>query len=302
MDQINKIIEISHLSKFYGRSRGIEDISIEVRQGDIFGFIGPNGAGKSTTIRILLNLIFPTSGNGRIFGMDMVRDSKKIRSMVGYVPSDANLYDRMRVHEFLKFSADFYGLKDVEKRIGKLTEIFDLDPGRKIPELSMGNRKKVYIIQAIIHQPALLILDEPTPGLDPLIQARFFDLLHEENRNGTTIFFSSHNLNEVQTFCKTVAIIREGKIVNIEEIASLRNKQLKRIRIGFREEIKINELALEGIESTETETAGNIEFLFSGDINELIRKLSSFKMENLTIEEPPLEEIFLHYYKDGGKG
>ena len=302
MDQINKIIEISHLSKYYGRSRGIEDISIEVSKGDIFGFIGPNGSGKSTTIRILLNLIFPTSGNGKIFGMDMVRDSKKIRSRIGYVPSDANLYDRMRVHEFLKFSADFYGVKDADKRIGKLTEIFDLDPGRRIPELSMGNKKKVFIIQALVHQPALLILDELTPGLDPLIQARFFDLLHEENKKGTTIFFSSHNLNEVQAFCKTVAIIREGKIIKIEEIASLRKKQLKRIRIGFSEEIKINEMALEGVESIEIESGRNIEFLFSGDINELIIKLSSYKIENLTIEEPPLEEIFLHYYKDGGKG
>jgi ABC-2 type transport system ATP-binding protein len=294
------VLEINHLSKYYGRSRGIEDISIEVNQGDIFGFIGPNGSGKSTTIRVLLNLIFPTSGNGKIFGMDMVRDSKKIRSHIGYVPSDANLYDRMRVHEFLKFSADFYGVKDADKRIGKLTEIFDLDPGRKIPELSMGNKKKVFIIQALVHQPELLILDEPTPGLDPLIQARFFDLLHEENRNGTTIFFSSHNLNEVQTFCRTVAIIREGKIINIEEIASLRKKQLKRIRIGFSEEIKINEMALGGIESIETETGRTIEFLFSGDINKLINSLSGYTIENLTIEEPPLEEIFLHYYKDGG--
>ena len=207
---------------------GIEDISFEVSQGEIFGFIGPNGAGKSTTIRILLNLIFPTSGSGRIFGMDMVRDSKKIRSHVGYVPSDANLYDRMKVHEFLKYSADFHAINNSEHKIRELADIFDLDLGRKIPELSMGNKKKVTIVQALVHRPALLILDEPTPGLDPLIQARFFDLLHEENKKGTTIFFSSHNLNEVQAFCKTVAIIREGKIINVEEIAALRKKQLKK--------------------------------------------------------------------------
>jgi ABC-2 type transport system ATP-binding protein len=295
------VLEINHLSKYYGRSRGIEDISLSVNQSDIFGFIGPNGAGKSTTIRILLNLIIPSSGSGRILGMDMVRDSKKIRAQIGYVPSDANLYDRMRVYEFLKFSSDFYGLKNSELEIHKLADIFDLDLGRKIPELSMGNKKKVSIVQALIHHPALLILDEPTTGLDPLNQVKFFDLLHEENKKGTTIFFSSHNLSEVQAFCRTVAIIREGKIVNIEEIASLRKKQLKRIRIGFSEEIKINEMALEGVESIEIETGNNFEFLFSGDINELIRKLSTCKMENLTIEEPPLEEIFLHYYKDGGK-
>jgi ABC-2 type transport system ATP-binding protein len=296
------VIEITNLSKYYGRSMGIEDISFEVVQGDIFGFIGPNGAGKSTTIRILLNLIFPTSGSGRIFGMDMVRDSKKIRSRVGYVPSDANLYDRMKVHEFLKYSADFYSVHKSEQKIHELADIFDLDLGRNIPELSMGNKKKVTIVQALVHHPALLILDEPTTGLDPLIQARFFDLLHKVNKNGTTIFFSSHNLNEVQAFCKTVAIIREGKIINVEEIAALRKKQLKRVKIAFSEDIKISDLALDGIESVEKGTGNKVEFLFSGNINELINTLSVYKLENLAIEEPPLEEIFLHYYKEGGKG
>jgi ABC-2 type transport system ATP-binding protein len=294
------LIEITHLSKYYGRSRGIEDISFDVRQGDIFGFIGPNGAGKSTMIRIMLNLIFPTSGSGRIFGLDMVKDSEKIRSQVGYVPSDANLYDRMKVHEFLKYSADFYSVQNSEQKIRELSDIFDLDPGRNIPELSMGNKKKVTILQALVHQPALLILDEPTTGLDPLIQARFFDLLHEENKNGTTIFFSSHNLSEVQAFCKTVAIIREGRIINVEEIAALRKKQLKRVKIDFSEEMKISEMELEGVELIEKETGKKVEFLFSGNINELISVLSGYKMENLSIEEPPLEEIFLHYYKKGG--
>jgi ABC-2 type transport system ATP-binding protein len=294
------VIELIHLSKFYGHSRGIEDISLEVSQGDIFGFIGPNGAGKSTTIRILLNLIFPTNGTGKIFGMDIVRDSKKIRSRIGYVPSNANLYDRMKVYEFLKIGADFYGVKDADIRIRKLAEIFDLDTGRKIPELSMGNKKKVFILQAMIHQPDLLILDEPTTGLDPLIQSRFFDLLHKETRKGTTIFFSSHNLNEVQTFCRSVAIIREGKIVNVEDVAALRKKQLKRIKIIFPEDMKISENILDGIELIENETERTIQFLFSGDMNKLVATLSGYKLENLSIEEPPLEEIFLHYYKDGG--
>jgi len=296
------VIEITHLSKYYGRSRGIEDISFEVSQGDIFGFIGPNGAGKSTTIRILLNLIFPTSGSGRIFGMDMVRDSKKIRSHIGYIPSDANLYDRMKVYEFLKYSADFYEVNNSEHTIHNLAGIFDLDLGRKIPELSMGNKKKVTIVQALVHHPALLILDEPTTGLDPLIQARFFDLLHEENKNGTTIFFSSHNLSEVQAFCKTVAIIREGMIINVEDIAALRKKQLKRVKINFSEDLNIPDLALDGVDVVEKETRKSVEFLFSGNVNELISALSVFKLENLSIEEPPLEEIFLHYYKEGGKG
>lgn len=296
------VIQITHLSKSYGRSRGIDDVSFDVSQGDIFGFIGPNGAGKSTTIRILLNLIFPSSGSGRIFEMDMVKDSKKIRSRIGYVPSDANLYDRMKVYEFLKYSAGFYKVHNSRQKIYELAEIFDLDLARKIPELSMGNKKKVAIVQALVHQPALLILDEPTTGLDPLIQARFFNLLREENNKGTTIFFSSHNLGEVQTLCKTVAIIREGRIINVEEIATLRKKQLKRVRISFTEDIEIPGLMLDGIRMLKKETGKEIEFLFSGNINELVHRLSVYQLENISIEEPSLDEIFLHYYKKGGEG
>jgi ABC-2 type transport system ATP-binding protein len=291
------IIEINHLTKSYGHSRGIDDLSLNVSQGDIFGFIGPNGAGKSTTIRILLNLIFPTSGNATIFSLDVVKDSKKIRSRTGYVPSDASMYDRMKVMEFLKFGAAFYGAENDNKRIHYLLDLFDLDPGRKIPELSMGNKKKVSIIQALIHRPELLILDEPTAGLDPLIQSRFFDLLHEENRQGATVFFSSHTLSEVQSFCKTVGIVKDGKIVNVEEIASLRKKQLKKVCILFSEVRTIGDLGLSDIESQESGSENSLAFLYSGDINLLIEKLAGQQIENLSIEEPSLEEIFLHYYK-----
>lgn len=291
------LLEINHLCKFYGRSRGIDDLNLSVAAGDIFGFIGPNGAGKSTTIRILLNLIFPTSGSARIFGLDVVRDSKKIRSRTGYVPSDASIYDRMKVMDFLKYITSFYRVDNIQERIDRLLEVFDLDPGRKIAELSMGNKKKVSIIQAMIHRPELLIFDEPTSGLDPLIQSRFFDLLHEENRQGTTIFFSSHTLSEVQSFCKTVAIIKEGKIVAVEEIATLRKKQLKKIQIHFPESRNIRDLGIEGIGKAESDRGRKLVFMFSGNINDLIGKLASQQIENLSIEEPSLEEIFLHYYK-----
>ncbi len=291
------IIEINHLTKSYGRSRGIEDLTLSVPKGDIFGFIGPNGSGKSTTIRILLNLIFPSSGSATIFGLDVVRDSQKIRSRTGYVPSDASMYDRMKVMEFLTFGAAFYGAKNNDDRIHYLLNIFDLDPGRNIAELSMGNKKKVSIIQAMIHRPELLILDEPTSGLDPLIQSRFFDLLHEENRQGTTVFFSSHTLSEVQAFCKTVAIVKDGKIVNIEEIASLRKKQLKKVRILFPAVRTIDDLGLSGIGAVESGSGKSLAFLYSGDINFLIGKLAVQPVENLSIEEPSLDEIFLHYYK-----
>ncbi|MEI7725523.1 MAG: ABC transporter ATP-binding protein [Bacteroidota bacterium] len=291
------IIEINHLTKSYGRSRGIGDLSLKIRQGDIFGFIGPNGAGKSTTIRILLNLIFPTSGSATIFGLDVVKDSKKIRSRTGYVPSDANMYDRMTVLEFLRFGAAMYDAHNHNKRIGYLLDLFDLSPGRKIPELSMGNKKKVSIIQAMIHQPELLILDEPTSGLDPLIQSRFFDLLHEENEQGTTVFFSSHTLSEVQVFCKTVGIVKDGNIVNVEEIASLRKKQLKKVRVQLTESGTISQLGLAGIGPVESDAGKNLSFLYSGDINVLVEKLAGESLNNLSIEEPSLEEIFLHYYK-----
>lgn len=291
------LLEINHLCKFYGRSRGIDDLNLSVAAGDIFGFIGPNGAGKSTTIRILLNLIFPTSGSARVFGLDAVRDSKKIRTRIGYVPSDASIYDRMKVMDFLKYVTSFYRVDNIQERIDRLLEVFDLDPGRKIAELSMGNKKKVSIIQAMIHRPELLIFDEPTSGLDPLIQSRFFDLLHEENRQGTTIFFSSHTLSEVQSFCKTVAIIKEGKIVAVEEIATLRKKQLKKIQIHFPESRNIRDLGIEGIGQAESDRGRKLIFMFSGNINDLIGKLASQQIENLSIEEPSLEEIFLHYYK-----
>ena len=291
------IIEIDRLSKYYGHSRGIENVSLNVEQGDFFGFIGPNGAGKSTTIRILLNLIFPTSGSAKIFGLDVVKDSKKIRTRLGYVPSDANLYDKMKVHEFLRFGAAFYGGNKSEDRIRELAGLFDLDLQRKIPELSTGNKKKVNIIQALVHQPDLLILDEPTTGLDPLIQSRLFDLLVEENKRGTTVFFSSHILSEVQALCRKVAIVKEGRIIKSDEIAALRDKQLKKVRILFADDSSRHDLSIPGIESFQRESPKSTVFMFSGNINELIVRLSEYNIENLSIEEPPLEEIFLHYYQ-----
>ena len=293
----SNIIEISNLSKYYGKARGIEDINLEVSEGDVFGFIGPNGAGKSTTIRILLNLIFPTGGNAKIFGLDVVKESKKIKSQIGYIPSDANLYDKMNVREFLTYCIKFYTVTNGEQRIRELTDWFELDVRRKMAELSMGNKKKVSIIQSLVHSPKLLILDEPTTGLDPLMQSKFFELLRNENKNGTTIFFSSHVLSEVQTICKKVAIIKEGKIIKVEDIDTLRKKQLKKVSIDFGEKILVENLGLNGIESITSNTGNAIAFMYSGNTSELIKFLSTRKIENLVIEEPTLEEIFLHYYK-----
>jgi ABC-2 type transport system ATP-binding protein len=290
------VIDITDLSKYYGKTKGIERVNLEIFEGEIFGFIGPNGAGKSTTIRLLLNLIFPSSGSARIMGMDVIRETKKIKQFVGYIPSDASAYSSMDVHEFLRYCMRFYRLQHDEQRLAELSELFELDLKRKIAELSMGNRKKVSIIQSLLHRPRLLIVDEPTTGLDPLMQARFFELLRMENLKGMAIFFSSHILSEVQMLCKRVAIIKEGRIVQLENIETLRKKQLKKIQIEFTDPGNKEDFSIRGMESIISRIDNILAFMFSGDVNELVSMLAERKIVNLTIEEPSLEEIFMHYY------
>lgn len=284
-------IETENLTKYYGNTRGIENVNLTIKEGEIFGFIGPNGAGKSTTIRTLLNLIFPTSGKATVLGLDIIQDSRKIKQYIGYLPAEVGYYDDMTVRELLEYSARFYDSK--EHRISELSERFDLDLSRKIEDLSLGNKKKVGIVQALLHKPKLLILDEPTSGLDPLMQKTFFEILKAENKQGTTIFFSSHNLSEVQRLCHRVGIIKNGTILQIEEMEALRSRLFKKIRISG----EIHDLDLKGILHVETKDNGTQEFLFNGDINQLIQKLSKTQIDNLWIEEPTLEEVFIHYYE-----
>jgi len=268
------IIDITDLSKFYGKARGIAHVSLEIEEGEIFGFIGPNGAGKSTTIRILMNMIFPTGGSARIMGMDVIKDTRKIKNHVGYIPSDAGAYSSMDVEEFLSYCIRFYEVQDSNRRINELSEMFGLDLKRKIAELSMGNRKKVSIIQSLLHNPKLLILDEPTTGLDPLMQSTFFELLRSENRKGMTIFFSSHILSEVQTLCKRVGIIKEGKIIKVEDIETLRKKQLKKISVELSLQDKQELFTIPGIEGLIHGPGQTLSFMYSGDINKLVEILS----------------------------
>jgi ABC-2 type transport system ATP-binding protein len=292
------IIDITDLSKFYGKAKGIEHINLEINEGEIFGFIGPNGAGKSTTIRILMNMIFPTGGSARIMGMDVIRETKKIKMHVGYIPSDANAYSSMDVKEFLTYCFRFYEMQNGEKRIAELSEMFELDLNRKIAELSMGNRKKVSIIQSLLHNPGLLILDEPTTGLDPLMQSVFFELLRSENKKGMTIFFSSHILGEVQLLCKRVAIIKDGNIIKVEDIDNLRKKQLKKVTIEFADQVNKESFNIPGIESIKVNRGNILSFMYSGNPDELLGYLMGKKLNNLMIEEPSLDEIFMHYYKN----
>lgn len=289
------VLEITNLTKKYGSKIGVKDVSFKVAEGEIFGFIGPNGAGKSTTIRSILNLIRPTSGTIQVFGMDSVKDAPLIAKNVGYLPSEVFYYDGMRAKELLNFSASFY--KNVDKsRINKLANLLELDLSRKVDDLSYGNKKKLGIIQGLLHSPSLIILDEPTGGLDPLMQQKFFDLIKEENRNGATVLFSSHILTEVQRLCHKVAIIKNGEIIKIDEIESMKKENYKKITIEGESDFSGLISSLQGaanINSAESKT----EFLFKGDINNIISLLYSHKVMNLTIEDPNLEEIFMHYYE-----
>ncbi|EZP75642.1 ABC transporter-like protein [Parageobacillus genomosp. 1] len=289
-----KVVDIKNLTKTYKKNRGIKNLTFSIEEGEIFGFIGPNGAGKSTTIRTLLNFIYPTSGSATIFGKDIIKDSKEIRQNVGYLPSEVHCYDDMKVVDLLKYSAGFYK-KFNSKRMTELAERLDLDLNRKIEDLSFGNRKKVGIIQALLHEPKLLILDEPTGGLDPLMQNTFFELLAEEREKGTTIFFSSHILSEVQKMCDRVATIKEGELVKVETIENLTKKNLKYITITFEQSESID-FHIEGV--VKKEVKGNeITLLYSGDIKALLDKLNTLPVQDLLIGEPTLEEVFMHYYE-----
>jgi ABC-2 type transport system ATP-binding protein len=270
-------------------------VSFSVEEGEFFGFIGPNGAGKSTTIRTLLDLIRPTSGTAELFGKDCVKHAPEIAREVGYLPSEVFYYDGMRVNDLLNYSASFYK-KDCSGRIKELADALDLDLKKKIDDLSFGNRKKVGIVQALLHRPKLIILDEPSAGLDPLMQQRFFELLREENRAGATVLFSSHVLSEVQKLCSRVAIIKEGRIIEDSAIGALKENSYKRVALEAKAVVDGALFKMDGVASlTVHENAAS--FIFRGNVNQLMKTLSALELTNVTIQEPDLEEIFLHYYQ-----
>ena len=288
------IIQTDQLTKYYGKARGIIDVSLQVEEGEIFGFIGPNGAGKSTTIRLLLGLIFPTSGRATIFGKDVIKDGPEIRQDIGYLPSEVFYYERMKVIDLLKYSASFYRNAS-EERMYELAEIMELDLNRRIEDLSYGNKKKVGIVQGLLHRPRLLLLDEPTLGLDPLMQRKFFDLIREENARGATVFFSSHILGEVQRLCNRVGIIKEGRIIEVSDIRTLQQNNYKRIYVAA-DVIPDDYFDLPGVTNLE-QTNGGVRFFYKGDIDAIVARISALDLIDVTIEEPTLEEIFMHYYE-----
>ncbi|MGN0527349.1 MAG: ATP-binding cassette domain-containing protein [Acutalibacteraceae bacterium] len=290
-----EIIKTTKLTKYYDKSRGIIDLDMTVSQGEFFGFIGPNGAGKSTTIRTLLGLITPTSGRATIFGKDVVKEKESILKNIGYLPAEALFYQGMKVKDVLKLSADLRK-KDCTDEAEILCERLQLDVSRKIDDLSFGNRKKVAIICALQHLPELLVLDEPTSGLDPLMQKEFFDILRERNKAGATVFLSSHILSEIQRNCTRAAIIRDGRIIACDSVDALSKTNAKRITVhGI---IDLEQLS--GIRDRK-DSENSVSFLYSGDMNSLLCTLSSGQVNDLTVTEPDLEEIFLHYYEKDGE-
>lgn len=293
------VIETKKLTKYYGRERGIIDLDMIVEEGEIFGFIGPNGAGKSTTIRTILSIIHPSSGSATIFGKDVTRFGPEIRQQIGYLPSEVYYYDNMRAIELLRYSASFYNKPkaETEKRIKDLADLLNLDLHKKIENLSYGNKKKVGIIQGLLHEPKLIILDEPTGGLDPLIQQKFFGLIREENKRGATVLFSSHILGEVQRLCSRVGIIKDGKMIKVENIKDLLQNSTKRFKINTLKPIDKKVFAsINGVSELAQEDK-EINFLYRGHLDEVTKVLAKLDLTNLEVTEPDLEEIFLHYYK-----
>lgn len=291
---MSAVIETKNLTKYYGKSRGIIDVDLTVNEGEIFGFIGPNGAGKSTTIRTLLSLIYKTSGDAKIFGLDCEQEHVKILQDVGYLPSEVFYYGNMRAIDLFKYSASFYK-KDCLQKIEDLADTLQLELSKKIEDMSLGNKKKVGIIQGLLHSPRLIILDEPTSGLDPLMQKTFFDLIKKENERGAAVLFSSHILSEVQRICDRVAIIKEGKIINTQKISQLRQDAYKDVTITLNNDSVVNSFSLPGATNIKN-TGSTVSFIYKGDINTLLSEINKQPLTDVEISEPSLEEIFMHYY------
>ena len=289
---MNKILEIKNLTKYYGNTLGVKDLSLSLNEGEIFGFIGPNGAGKSTTIRCIMNLINKTNGTILLNNEEINKDSIHLKELIGYLPSEINLYEDLTVKEMLDYHETFYK-KNINDRRKYLVNKLKVDESKLIEELSLGNLKKVGIVLAFMHSPKLLILDEPTSGLDPIMQNIFYDLLKEEQEKGTTIFYSTHILSEISKICDRVGIIKEGKLLKVENTDNIKNNNFNIITIKSNDiNIIVKELELDNrlIENN------SVKFNNKLDINELINKLSKYKIDKLLIEEATLEEILINYY------
>ncbi len=289
----NVMLEIKNLTKYYGKILGVEDLSLSLNEGEVFGFIGPNGAGKSTTIRSVMHLINKNSGTVLVNGKEFERNDTKTKEIIGYLPSEVNLYEDLIVKQMLDYHESFYN-KDIHKRRCELVERLKLDESKKVEDLSLGNSKKLGIVLAFMHEPKLLILDEPTSGLDPIMQQEFYKLLVEEKKKGTTIFYSTHILSEISKICDRVGIIKNGKLLKIEKIGELLKKNLDLVTVTAKEvKSLVEELNVEVIEKNKN----TVKFKNVLPANELIKIIAKYDIEDILIEEASLEDIFLHYYE-----
>lgn len=304
MEQVNSakpgrsVIEAKGLTKTYGKNRGIKDVNLSVKEGEVFGFLGPNGAGKTTMIRTLLGFMRPTGGGAEIFGHDIQRDSVAVRSMVGNLPGEFALEDRMNGEKLLKLFARLRGVQSLDYAY-ELADRINADLTRPMRRLSRGNKQKIGLIQAMFHRPPLLILDEPTGGLDPLVQEEFLQIIAETKEEARTVFSSSHTLNEVERVCDRVGIIREGELVRVETTDTLINKSFRHVMLDFADAIEGQEARrfeeLEGVEKFEQD-GQRLSFELHGNLDSVIKLAARHEVLDMIYERPSLEEIFLAYY------
>jgi ABC-2 type transport system ATP-binding protein len=299
---MSAIIEAEGLTKHYGGNRGITDVSFQVQEGEVFGFLGPNGAGKTTTIRLLMALLRPDSGTGRIAGLDCWRQAVQIKRLVGYVPGEPSLDPNLTGGQILEYFAHLRGGVD-QDYLARLIQRLELDPTRKFRQYSTGNKRKVVLIQAFMHRPRVLILDEPTSGLDPLNQQEFDRMLAEVRDEGRTVFLSSHILSEVEHTCSRVGIIREGRIVRIGGLHDLKDIKRHEIVITFADAVSPDEFSrLDGVEHVETLADGHgLRLAMQGPADPVIKAAAQHRVLSLSSHEPSLEDIFLQYYEKDGK-
>jgi len=294
------IIQTKNLSVYYGAHRGIKDLNLSVQKGEVFGFLGPNGAGKTTTLRAMLDIIHPTKGSVTLFGLDSKKEGVAICQRTSYLPGELSLYPSMRASYFLDFLGSLQKNKMDNSHLKQLLERVGLDPSRKMKEYSHGNKQKIGVVAAFMGKKELIILDEPTIGLDPLVQQTVLELVKEVREEGRTVFLSSHNLKEVQTVCDRVGIIQNGELIKTEKVETLINQQLKRLEIHFRKEPPHNAFAIEGVK--EISRDGNlILFEVSLDLDRLMEKAAPYGIKDIETKTVSLEEIFLAFYSPQNK-
>lgn len=292
-------IQVENLTRLYRNGRGIKGVNLQVEQGEVFGFLGPNGAGKTTLIRTMLGFMHQQSGKINLLGMNALTESRKIRARVGYLPSDPALYDFLSGQQNLDFALAVRGIKN-RTRVKELADRLEIDLKRRLKTLSRGNKQKVAIIATLAHDPDLIILDEPTSGLDPLVQEIFSSLIREEQARGKTVFMSSHVLSEVESLCDRVGVIRDGQIVTVDHVESLKKQRVKYVAVEFRESAP--DLAkVAGVKDLQVE-GRKVRFTFQGAIDPLLGELARRSVVDLNLSDPPLEEIFRAFYEGGGGG